>query len=62
MFYVVTMLFGFFCGCKAFVIGLSQISSFFSYDTDQEDKAVKKDSVEESDGPRHFVSHDEPAL
>ena len=36
LFYVVTMLFGFFCGCRAFVIGLSQISfSFFHLLTDQ---------------------------
>ena len=30
VFYVVTLLFGFFVGVGAFVIGLSQISSFFS--------------------------------
>ena len=33
VFYVVTSIFGFFCGCRpgAFVTGLSQISSFFSW-------------------------------
>ena len=31
VFYVVRLLFGFFCGCRGFVIGLSQISSYFPY-------------------------------
>ena len=30
VFYVVKFLFGFFCECRGFVIGLSQISAFFS--------------------------------
>ena len=33
-FYVVTMIFGFYCGVWAFVIGLSQISSFLSMNLD----------------------------
>ena len=31
VFYVVTLLIGFFCWCRGFVTGLSQISSFFSF-------------------------------
>ena len=30
-FCIVTLLFGFVCGCRAFVIGLSQISSFSTF-------------------------------
>ena len=39
-FCVVTLLFGFFCGCRGFFIGLSQISSFFSLQWETHTKIV----------------------